>query len=178
MILTNHDKGATVRIPNEDKRIPLHYAVEFSARVDIKEKASPQELKSNYSDYRSSLSSYSNFKKSFKSSVLYAKKLPHQILSLSWIRMETRWLTFLLISHVIKGIAHTEKEHFRVEECKYSVCKKQKKEWEKQGSHAPLLSSNIYNWIRNGNGMNTSPHSSHWLWILLSWLFNFEKLFL
>ena len=89
MILTNHDKGATVRIPNEDKRIPLHHAVEFSAHVDIKEKASPQELNSNYSDYRSSISSHSNFNKSFKSTVLYAM-LPHQISSLSWIRMETR----------------------------------------------------------------------------------------
>ena len=54
-------------------------------------------------------------KKDMELSVLYAK-LP-QSSSLSWIRKNED--TLIDFSHVIKGIVHTGKQHFRVEERKY-----------------------------------------------------------
>lgn len=142
--LIKHDKGATVRIPDEDKRVPLHHAVEFSARVDIQENASPQEFNSNFSDSRSSLSSYSNFEEDLEIISALCKAAPEFVTF-----MDKNGDTPIDVSHVIKGIAHTEKQHFRVDKvysilrsASVSVYKKQKKEWEKQGFQGNHLSSN------------------------------------
>lgn len=133
--LIKHDNGQTVKIADEDQRVPLHHAVEFSARLDIQENASPQEFNSNFSDSRSSLSSYSNFEEDLEIIGGLCNAAPELVRY-----TDKNGDTPIDVAHVIKGIARTEKQHFRIDKVYHilraasiSVYKHEKKQWEQKG---------------------------------------------
>ncbi len=137
--LIKHDRGATVKIPDEDQRVPLHHAVEFSARLDIQENASPQEFNSNFSDSRSSLSSYSNFEEDLDIISSLCNTAPELVR-----HTDKNGDTPIDVANVIRGIARTEKQHFRIEKVYHilrnasiAVYKREKKAWELRGYFIP-----------------------------------------
>lgn len=130
--LIQNDNGTSVMIADEDKRIPLHHAVEFSARLDIQENSSSVDLNS---DSQSSLSSYSNFEEDLDIIRELCRAAPELV-----IYTDKNGDTPLDVAHVIKGLAHTSKQRFRINkvyailrDCSIQVYKKKKRGWEYSG---------------------------------------------
>jgi len=134
-LIIAHDKGVSVTMRDDDLRVPLHHAVEFAARLDLRESDSSMPSSSLYSSSKSSVySSPSSFHEDLE-----------VIQGLCDVAPETVHFTNknndtpMDILHVIRGMVETEEQHLRIEsvyaimkEASIRVYKRNRLAWESQ----------------------------------------------
>jgi ankyrin repeat protein len=161
-ILLEHDNGISAAVPDDmDRRVPLHHAVEFAARLDKKQLTnegtdtfgfsderdivgvggtggSPPQQRCDHPEQRMSSSAFSSSSSVGEDSLIISL-LCDAVPEMVHFRSRSGE-TPMDIAHVVKELAETPKELERIEKC-YSILqntsimlyKKKKKEWEDQG---------------------------------------------